>query len=799
MAAAAIAGAAAMVVASTLSGGVAGALTEPAAGPPSFNQAQASESIRGSGSDTTVFMMQKIGDLYTAAGLYGCNLDSSAGQTTAFGGPTATAGPPSNLFQYCQPSSADSVTTDDSDNWNRVEVEEGINDVGSGAGQGQLCGSTNDPIGLQVDFARSSKPASTTLSCSNVLQELGYAKDAVPMVTFPGINPSVFGTSSFSSAQLASTAYPHAAYNTINGGVVGPVAAGWLPADNPTGTLHGTKPVNISNVSIGGAKDTSAATRLFCDNHLTNTSGATSAITDWGQMTNLGPNVELYIDTTAGQPGVTVDAESGGAVPNTIVGGDTVTDSYDAAANTPFTGGSTTVLSTGPGNLITMNANAQTTGTYIVTFNTTVANTTYTGSTGTLPTTLPIGSVTGWPSTVGTGTIAVNAASLPAETPALSSIQPFQYTGISGSSLTGVSYPTLASYQPGGITVTANNGATVAKPQFGQGYGSPVGIPLRIMDVNPASGTVATFAGYAEGTSPADTSTSSGNYCSSSTTETGVNGANDPNASTIPATGPYSTNPAGSPANLERFALENNAHQYDLFSGSDFPGDYASQAIEEATTLYFMSNGVFNTNTYAGQTTINGTPFSAFEVAENGVSTGTVADENNIYPTARTLSNIIRTDTVRQSTAGFMNWICDADIDITKGQDNNTGFSGGYDAELGNLISTQFGFPRLSDISTFAAPTPADNIIAPNSDCVAQIPITVTGGVITETSGGNFPIDLINGGSVLSLTGTALPGGETLTSAGGGANITLSTTPADGTYTAAFVGVPSVVGASSTP
>jgi hypothetical protein len=39
------------------------------------------EGIRDSGSDTTFFMMQKIGDLYTGAGLYGCTLNSSAGQT----------------------------------------------------------------------------------------------------------------------------------------------------------------------------------------------------------------------------------------------------------------------------------------------------------------------------------------------------------------------------------------------------------------------------------------------------------------------------------------------------------------------------------------------------------------------------------------------------------------------------------------------------------------------------------------------------------------------------------------------
>ena len=106
-------------------------------------------------------------------------------------------------------------------------------------------------------------------------------------------------------------------------------------------------------------------------------------------------------------------------------------------------------MSTGPGNLITLNTNAPTTGTYTLTFATGVANTTYTGASGTLASlsgSLPIGSVTGWPSTVGTGTLVVS--NLPAETPPLSTIQPFQYTGMSGSTLTGVTFPTLPAMEP---------------------------------------------------------------------------------------------------------------------------------------------------------------------------------------------------------------------------------------------------------------------------------------------------------------------------------------------------------------
>src|ERR1700722_6503964 len=39
------------------------------------------EAIRGAGSDTTVFVMQKISDLFTGAGLYGCTLNTGSGVT----------------------------------------------------------------------------------------------------------------------------------------------------------------------------------------------------------------------------------------------------------------------------------------------------------------------------------------------------------------------------------------------------------------------------------------------------------------------------------------------------------------------------------------------------------------------------------------------------------------------------------------------------------------------------------------------------------------------------------------------
>ncbi len=139
-----------------------------------------------------------------------------------------------------------------------------MNDVGSGAGQNQLCRQRRPtPAGLNVDFARSSKPSANITGCNE--QELGYAKDGVPIVDFPTINPSTFGTSTFGATVGDRLPYPNGGYNTINGGVVGPVAAGWLPGDNPAGTAnHGTKLTNISNV---GAEDTSVAFRMWCLPH----------------------------------------------------------------------------------------------------------------------------------------------------------------------------------------------------------------------------------------------------------------------------------------------------------------------------------------------------------------------------------------------------------------------------------------------------------------------------------------------------------------------------------------------------
>ena len=139
------------------------------------------EAIRDSGSDTTFFMMQKLSDLYTGAGLYGCTLNDTAGETLYNSSdPAATT---SNEQFFCQ-SGKNVSTTDVNDNWDRTEVAGGVDLVGSGGGQNQLCGATSSP--LPVDFARSSKPAGT--ACSTLAQT-GYAKDGVAITAYP-VNPT---------------------------------------------------------------------------------------------------------------------------------------------------------------------------------------------------------------------------------------------------------------------------------------------------------------------------------------------------------------------------------------------------------------------------------------------------------------------------------------------------------------------------------------------------------------------------------------------------------------------------------
>jgi hypothetical protein len=584
LAGAATVGIAAAAVTMTLGSGIASA--DPSPGYPHFDNGNV-EAIRSSGSDTTIFMMQRIADLYTAAGLYGCTLNTAAGQTL-FDGGTSTA---TNEEYFCQ-SGQDVATTDDVDNWSRTEVSTGVDDVGSGAGQNQLCAALSSP--LPVDFARSSKPSAAISGCAE--QELGYAKDGVPAVDFPTVNPSTWGAPTTS------------VYTSVNGGTIGPVANGWLPGDPTAGPYDGTAFTGLSNADNGGGTS-STAYRIWC-------ASGSGRISDWGQLTNLGPKLEVVDVTETGGTTVTI---AGGAPEGTI---------FPTLAN------GTAVSGTG----IT-------------------AGTTVSGGGGTA--TLTLSKATG-----------TNSAAT--------------------------------------LIFTTSSTLTL-------GSGLAIGLPIRVVGVNTASGTEATFELYSE-------AGTSGSPCASNVNP---NAANDPN----PATDPGLTGAA-------HVALENNVAQIVQYAVSDFPNDPADQAIELATSLYFESNGVYNTTPYAAAGTItNGTTktsYTADKLSMNG-ETPTVPNLlNNIYPTARTLFNIVSGNTVRASTAGFLNWICDANDDFTKGIDNSTGIN--FDTELQTLITGTFGFARLSDasVSPSNGGTPADNQPAPNTTCASG---TVADGSLTEGNG----------------------------------------------------------------
>ncbi len=295
---------------------------------PSFNNGIVN-TIRGSGSDTTIFMMQKISDLYTQAGLYGCQLNDATGETMYNSGIT-TAQANSNLWYYCK-SGANISTSDPVDNWSRTEVTQGVDDVGSTAGQKQLCGSGTLTSPLTVDFARSSKPAGTY--CAD-LKQTGYAKDSVPAFDFQ-VNPSSVGTV---------TSGPYA---TINDGVVGPVAKGWLPGDPTTGPFKGTKLTNLDNTDNGGANN-STPYRLWCATDSTR-------ITDWGQLTNLGPNLSLPdVTLSSGSSTATLSQPlattvSGAALTDLNNGAFTGITGSGAAGSTTLTLSSTSPVSSGAG------------------------------------------------------------------------------------------------------------------------------------------------------------------------------------------------------------------------------------------------------------------------------------------------------------------------------------------------------------------------------------------------------------------------------------------------------------------
>lgn len=629
-----LAAASAMAVAAatvmlTVSGGVASAITVPAyptvgvypnwltAGTGGTGTQSASNIVRGAGSDTTIFMMQQLGDLFSQAGLYGCQLiGSGAGQNADCDNTTGTS-----------PNYSDIPTTDTVDNFDRTEVLQGVNAVGSGNGQKQLCGAAPTPDA--VDFARSSKPASSSNGCNDMV-ELGYAKDGVPALDFQSVDPAAVGSATYYDGTTFTAPAQSFASPAFPSGGIGPVAAGWLPGD-PTNCvaagegLEGTPcsgtPLNdIDNTP--GSDSESVAFRLYCATDA-------SRITDWGQLTNLS---------------------------------------------------------------------------------------------------------------------------------------------------------------------AANNGGT---PQP-VGYGKPIGVPVRMIGINTGSGTVATFASFANTGSTYGGGSGNPATCGSSSVLTDGNAASGPN--------PFTSD--GVTGNQE-ISVENNASQIGDFAAADFPNDPADQAVELATSLYFESNGVNLSNPNAGTETLEpgtGTVPSGVPTAyvgtplnENGVKLSIPNERSNTYPTARTLFNIYRTSTIRASTAGLLDWICDSNSAFHKGHDLTTG-APSFDSEITNIINNNFEFSRINDSTVELASnkvTPADGVAAPNSTCDASLAVTGNGtGTVTMTSGASVP------SPQAFTTGQAVYQGNTelgTVQSVSGDQMTLSASVPTGATTIYFPGMAPVLGPLASP
>ncbi len=117
-------------------------------------------------------------------------------------------------------------------------------------------------------------------------------------------------------------------------------------------------------------------------------------------------------------------------------------------------------------------------------------------------------------------------------------------------------------------------------------------------------------------------------------------------------------------------------------------------------------------------------------LASDGDYPNTADNRDNAYAISRTLFNIIPTSTVKSSTAGFLNWMCDGGGPSgtgagavspmqAKGPDRFTGVN--YDTDLTNIIQGQYGFSRLSDTSAELPLTAqsVNGVANPNGTCAA--------------------------------------------------------------------------------
>src|SRR3984957_11312232 len=325
------------------------------------------------------------------------------------------------------------------------------------------------------------------------------------------------------------------------------------------------------------------------------------------------------------------------------------------------------------------------------------------------------------------------------------------------------------------------------------GDGTPIGVPIRIIGINSGSETVSTFYNFAQsgiGTPAAgEPSTDcAGGVGSVSANDVDDNAASgpDPDANQGPAGTNFVQNP--------EVSLENDANQIGDFASANWPNDPADEATDIATSLYSMSFGVFGVHPNASTATIESgtvpagdpTSFSAKTLSANGLANTTARERANTYPMSRTLFNIYRTDTVRASTAGFLNWLCDSNSSVQKGTDHVDG--GNFDTDLTNTINATYGFSRVTDLTQeVATTTPADNEDGGGVDatCDAHLSIAaggITAGSTTVTLSASAPSTVKAGWAVQVAAGSnvSIPAGDTIQSVSG-TTVTLTAAPVTST------------------
>ena len=178
----------------------------------------------------------------------------------------------------------------------------------------------------------------------------------------------------------------------------------------------------------------------------------------------------------------------------------------------------------------------------------------------------------------------------------------------------------------------------------------------------------------------------------------------------------------------------------------------------EAETLAYESFGVAGWQSF----TLGG----GRQLRINGIGASPTVELNGTIKTVRFLNYIYRTDTLRASVAGFLNWVCN-DTTTNHGKDLTTGAN--YGSEMDTEIGTVFSFPRpFNTIAGSPVPTgctpdangntqpPVDNILHSGDSA------TVNAGGTDVSDASALPTD-----DNQIITGTGIPTGTTITAVNG--------------------------------